>query len=291
MESTLQALGHSLEIWQGLYIVAIILAVLSTFSIVLFNFHLTNHQHGLRASNYVYAIAACLSVIATLVIITKTRSFDSEKDRLSEIKINGLQRETAMANASAAKANADAKSAYQKAEEARLKAEQTAAANLGLRIEVTKQETETKKATSDLAKQNQQTAQFAQGLAQQQQGMAQQMQATPSLSESQTNIIADRLKPFAGQKIAIHTMSDARCQRLGAQIHKAALQANLNVVEHSTDFGPNYTGVAVGVKKVAGHPPMADVLINAIQSVGVPVRGGLEPSLPDDVVGIFIGPE
>ena len=292
MESTLQVLGRSLEHWQGLYIVALILAVLSTISIVLFNFHLENKRR-LRASNYVYALAACLSVVATLVIITKTRSIDIEKDRISRIQIEGLQREVSVSNASAARANADAKIAYQKAEEARLRSEQTATANSGLRIEVAKQEAETKKATTALASQNQQTAQFAQGLAQQQQGMAQQMQATPSLSDPQVDAIAKLLKPFSGRAIPIHVMMDARSQRLAGRFQQAFAKAGITFDGSATDVGPNYTGVMVVVKNPTPqpHPPLADALRSAIQSVGIQTHGSADPSLKEDEVKLCIGPE
>lgn len=292
MESTLQALGHSLEYWQALYIIAIILAVLSTFSIILFSFHIPNKQR-LRASNYVYAIAAGLSVLATLAIITKTRSIDTEKDRLSNIQLNGLQRETAVANANAAKANADAQTANQKAEEAKLKSEQTATANSRLRIEVARQEAENKKATTALASQNQQTAQLAQGLAQQQQGMAQQMQATPSLGDAQVDVIATILRPFAGQTVSIHMMLDAHSARLGARFQQAFAKARIKTDGSSNDVGPNYQGVIILVKNPTPqpHPPIADALRYAIQSVGILAHTFADPSLKEDDVRLCIGPE
>jgi hypothetical protein len=292
METNLQALGHALELWQALYIIGIILAVLSTFSIIIFNFHLPNKQ-GLRVSNYVYALAAGLSVLATLAIIAKTRSINTEKDRLSKIQLGELQHETAVANASAAKANADARIADQKAEEAKLKAEQTATANSTLRIEVAKQEAETKKTTTNLAAQNQQTNLLAQGLAQQQQGMAHQMQTVSTISEAQIAEIANQLSQFAGQKVYFSVMMDAHCQRLADQLQTAFDRAGIKRVALEFPLNASYNGVLVAVKnpRAGAHPQFAEALIYVLRSIGIQAQPTINQSLPDDLVGIDIGPE
>jgi uncharacterized cupredoxin-like copper-binding protein len=248
-------------------------------------------ERAMLITEFVAVGAAIISFAGTIGAIHYGNLVSHLKDvDLATYKVTaGVQ--IAQANNDASKALSDVATANKKAEEIKQ-------ANLQLQIELGKHENEEKKTDAELAAETKKLDQFTQGLAQQQQGiaqqqqgMAQQMQTTPSLNDIQVKMLAEKLKPFAGQKIAIHQMSDARCQRLGSQFHQAANLAGLNVVVHATDFGPIYTGVAVGVKKAPGYPPMADALINAIRSVGLPIKGGVEPSLPDDVVGIFIGPE
>jgi hypothetical protein len=151
MQPILQALSQSLEHWQALYIIALIIAVLSTVSIIIFNFHLPNIKHGSRLSNYVYAIAASLTVIATLMIITKTRAIDAEKDR----EVNVV---TGIANLRAAQAGKDAAQALSDAATANGKAEDTKQANLKLQIEVAKHEGYEKQIDAALAAQNKETS-------------------------------------------------------------------------------------------------------------------------------------
>jgi len=85
VSSTLEQLGNSLNHWQALYVISILVAVVSTFSIIIFNFHLTDSKHGHRLSNYAYVLASLLSVLSTIVIITKTRAINKEQARLTKI--------------------------------------------------------------------------------------------------------------------------------------------------------------------------------------------------------------
>jgi hypothetical protein len=89
----LQTLGQSLSHWQAIYIVSIAAALLSTFAIVVFAFHIQRPKFGLKVSNYIYVVASLLAVVSTIVIVDKTRSLDSEKDRVTSLQIaeaNGL---------------------------------------------------------------------------------------------------------------------------------------------------------------------------------------------------------
>lgn len=291
MPTDLQTLGRSLEHWQALYIIALVLAVLSTFLIILFNFHFRNTKHGLKWSNYVYLIAACLCVIATLAIITKTRAIDAEKDR--EIRVAKQQADIQIQQfkVTAAQSDEKAQTAKLEAEEAKLKAERVGKENSLLQIEVAKQEIENKKVTAELAAQNEKTNQFVQGLAQQQQGMARQMQGTPSLGDAQINAIAEQLKPFAGQKVEIHTTADTIVERLAEQFKRAFILAHIEISSSSIDMGRLYQGVMVGIHAVDGRPPMADALLTAIRSVGIQPHGVADPSIPAGQVAIFLGPE
>ena len=56
--NSVQTLGQSLDHWQALYIIAIAVAFASTAAIVTFAFHIQEHRHGLKISNYIYVIAS-----------------------------------------------------------------------------------------------------------------------------------------------------------------------------------------------------------------------------------------
>ena len=98
---TLQTLGQSVNHWQVLYILSITIALLSTFAIVVFAFHIQQHKFGLKVSNYIYVCASLLAVISTIVIVNKTHSLDAEKDRITGMMIAQAQEDTAVANQNA----------------------------------------------------------------------------------------------------------------------------------------------------------------------------------------------
>lgn len=87
----IESLSRSLDHWQFLYVLAITVALLSTFAIVVFAFHIEKHRTGLRVSNYIYVFASVIAVVATIVIVSKTRSLDAEKDRSAAIEISHAQ--------------------------------------------------------------------------------------------------------------------------------------------------------------------------------------------------------
>ena len=268
---------------------------------------LSDPQRILDISNVVYIGSAFLAVIATFLIVT----FGNRVARLKETELKAYQsaadariadahkasdesqRKAAEANKDAETAKSVAATANAKAEEARLQSEKTAAANIELKIELARQEAENKKTTAELAAATEKVQQFAQGVAVQQQGMARQMQVTPSLSDMQIQILANQLKTFAGQKVSVHSMLDARATRLAGQFTQAFQSAGLTVVGNSTDVGPNYTGIMIAVHEPspAPHPPLADALIKALTSMGVPCQRTAYPTVPADQVWVLIGPQ
>jgi hypothetical protein len=184
MDSTLQTLGQSLGHWQAVYIVSIVVALLSTFAIVVFAFHIQEHKFGLKVSNYLYVVASLLAVVATIIIVNKTRSVDAEKDREVKIVTDAANLKIAQAGSDAAKALSDAATANQKAQEAKLKAQETERSNTSLKVELNKHEGQEKENEIKLVAQNQQTAQFTQALQFQQQTMAQQIHVSPELNNA-----------------------------------------------------------------------------------------------------------
>lgn len=119
----IESLSHALDHWQFLYILAITVALLSTFAIVVFAFHIQEHKTGLKISNYIYVFASVLAVVSTIVIVVKTKSLDAEKDRVAGIEIQNAKTSAATATATAETARGKAEEARRKAEEARKNAE------------------------------------------------------------------------------------------------------------------------------------------------------------------------
>jgi hypothetical protein len=239
-------------------------------------------------------LAAVVSVLGTIGAIHFGNTVSHLKDVAREEFKTNAETQIAQANKEAANANSAAGVANQKAEETRLKAESIGKENSTLRIDLATHKTQEHEAETKLNAQNKELAQFTQGLAQQQQGMAKQMQAAPSLNEAQVNIITAALKPFAAKSISIHVMMDARSQRLAAQFQQAFVKAGIKIEGSSTDVGPNYVGVMVVVKNPSPqpHPPLADALISAIQSVGIQPHPAADPSISNtDEVRLCIGPE
>lgn len=178
-----------------------------------------------------------------------------------------------------------------KSETATLQAEETSKENSLLRIDVAKEEAAAKKMIAELAAQ---TKQFGQGQPQPRPGEEQAIQAEPTLGNSQINALAESLKPFAGQTIAIHMIMDVRCQSLGSEFRKAFAIAGIRISNYITTLGgPNYRGVLVVVKNPppSAHPVLADALFNAVASVGLQPHRASDPALSEEGVGVYIAPE
>lgn len=245
------------------------------------------------ATEIIVIVAAFICLCGTIGAI----SFGNIVSHLKDIDLASYKKsadlQIAQANESARKAEQDAGISNQKAEEARLKADTVEQENGRLRIDVAKGQAESRKAEKELATQQQTTNQFVQGLAQQQQTMGQQMQAVPSLSDLQINAIAEFLKPFSGKPVFLNMMVDAHCQRLGAQIHQALERAGLKIVNYTTIVGPIYNGIQIMVRNPTpqAHPPLADALWRAFGSVGLRANGVFDKAIPEDQVGIGLGPQ
>ncbi len=276
MPTTLQALSVSLEHWQALYIIAIVIAVLSTLSIIVFNFHLKSRTHGLKVSNYVYAIAACLSVVATLAIISKTRAIDAEKDR--QLKIFQDQSDVQVQQFKAIAAQAVQKTAEAQGQIAALKSVVSNSADRA------------RKAESTLAAQNAKTDQFTHALQLQQETMAEQMRVSPVLSPAQIATLSDALRPFAGQDVILHSTLDTTVLRLKQSIAMALYSAGITFKQNSMDAGMLYQGVSVVVHSPENVPPLANTLVSGLRSSGISVNPVVLDTVPIGKVAIYLGP-
>jgi hypothetical protein len=286
--TTLQTLGQSLDHWQALYIVAISLALISTFSMVFFAFH-KEHPVALRTSNYVYVIASLLAVLSTIVIVNKTKSLDAEKDRQAKIITDAANVKIAQANSDADAAKATAKIADQKAQEARAKAVEAENANLILQGKVATESTRAATAEAGLAKANKDTSDFAHAIATQQQNMQQQAKVSPVLDQAQVAALASVLRGHEGQSVAIHMTLDTVVIRL-AQGIEAALQMAGITPSGSMDAGQTYQGVSVVVHSPQDVPPLADSLVLGLRQAGIEVNPASLPTVPAGQVAIYLGP-
>jgi hypothetical protein len=279
--NTLQTLGQSLNHWQALYIVSITLALLSTFAIVFFAFH-KEHRAGLRTSNYIYVLASLLAVISTIVIVNKTRSLDAEKDRVAKTNSDASDLKVAQANSAAEQAKKDAAQANENA----LRVSQE---NIKLGGQISTDAVTARTAEAFLAKANKETSDFAHGIALQQQNMAEQAKVSPVLDTAQAMSLADYLKPYAGQTVAIHMTLDTVVIRLGNGVQYALQQAGIKA-SGSMDAGRTYQGVSVVVHNPQDVPPLANALVLGLRAQGIAVHPAADASVPAGQVSIYLGP-
>jgi hypothetical protein len=273
----IESISRSLDHWQFLYILAITIALLSTFAIVVFAFHVQEHKVGLKVSNYIYVIASLLAVLATIVIVTKTKSLDAEKDRVA-----GVQ--SAQANQGAADANKKAQVAYDDAE--KVKAE-----NLKLQGNVASESTRAGSAEAGLAKANKETSDFAHSLQQQQATMQEQAKVSPVLSPIQVAVLTNVLKGFSGQDVEMHSTTDTTVLRLKYGIDMAFKQAGITESQNMMEMGALYQGVTVAVHSATNVPPFANILAEALHVSGIDVHTAAVPErVPEGKVAIFLGP-
>jgi flagellar biosynthesis GTPase FlhF len=278
-----QTLGQSLNHWQALYIVAITLALLSTFAIVFFAFH-KEHRTGLRTSNYIYVVASLLAVISTIVIVNKTKSLDDEKDRVSKANGDASDLKVAQANSAAEQAKKDAATANENA----LRVSQQ---NIKLSGQISTDAATSRSAEQALAKANKETSDFAHSLEQQQATMAEQAKVSPVLTPFQQQQLANVLRPFSGQEIIIHQTAETVVGRLGSTIAGALNAAGLKFPQYSTDMGALYQGVSVAVHDPHKVPPLANALVMGLRQAGIDVRPVAAPQqVPEGKVAIYLGP-
>lgn len=148
----IESLSRTVDIWQWTYILSITVALLSTFAIVLFAFHIREHKLGLRASNYIYVVASLLAVVSTIFVVVETSSLDKEKDRVARIEIANTKSSAASAENDAEIARGKAEDARKNAEVARQKAEAVHAKAEEARKNSLKAEADAEKAVLDKEK-------------------------------------------------------------------------------------------------------------------------------------------
>ncbi|MBZ5524638.1 MAG: hypothetical protein LAP21_20560 [Acidobacteriia bacterium] len=283
MTPTIENLGRSLDHWQALYILSITIAVLSSIAIVLFAFHFQKQIAALKASNYIYVATSLFAVIATLVIVGKTKSLDAEKDRQVKIANDAAQIQIENAKAAAAQANSTA-------EQAKLKVEEANRANAVLKIELAKHERQETAAEAKLAAQNKETYDYAHALAQQQATMAEQAHVSPVLTPTQITALSASLKPFDGQDVIFHSTLDTTVLRLKQSIAQAFTDAGITFKENSMDAGSLYQGVSVVVHSPRDVPPLANALVLGLKQAGIAVNTVSLENVPSGRVAIYLGP-
>lgn len=290
MSPALDTLGRSLNHWQALYILAITLALLSTFAILVFSFHLKKRNTELRVSNYVYVLCSVIAVVATIVIVAKSHALDAEKDREVTLKQKDADLRIQQSKTIASQAEADAQIAKQRAEEARLKAADANKENSNLRIDVSREQKATLDAEAKLREENRETFNYAHALAQQQATMAEQAHVSPVLTDFQVDNLGRILAPYKGQDVILHSTLDTTVLRLKQTIAMALLKAGLTFKDNSMDAGALYKGVSVIVHSPQDVPALANSLVLGLRSSGVDVNTVSMDSIPQGRVAIYLGP-
>ncbi len=260
MGTSLQALGQSLEHWQALYIISLVIGVLATIFIILFSFHVERQRNALRWSNYIYLLAAWLAVVSSIVIIKKTRAIDADKDREVNSRI-------ATATAEAAKSNARAQTASEQI--VTCMTEQSKLSNDRLKLQVRLREIEVSEARlSAAAKQSE--AEMV---------VLQESTKPRRLSPQQQNQIANLLRKYSGQKIEIRMHSqDVEAIDFANSIAEILQKAGL-VVHVNNVIGAAGRGLWVichDPEPVTGLPTS---VFNAFSGNGVPIGWALRQDL------------
>jgi len=179
----------------------------------------------------------------------------------------------------------------QQAESAKKETAQLFGQNQQLAIDLSKEQTIARNAEANLRKQNEETSRFTHALAVQQQTMATQVHTSPELSADQVNAIANALMPFGGQEVIMHRTEDTVVGRLGSSLAQAFIKAHIQFPHYSIDMGQLYQGITVAVHADKGHPPLADVLLNALRQQGIIATPVALDTVPEGKVAIFLGPQ
>ncbi len=190
-----------------------------------------------------------------------------------------------------AQANTSIAKNVQATSEANADAKDAEARNSELRREVARQEAANLREHRTLQAETQKVGEFTQTLAQKEQVLATRMQAPASMSDAEADTIGTELAQYSGAAVAIHTMIDPPSQRLAAEINRAFEKAKFKIGRYSTDVGPDYNGVVLGVHSADGHPKVADAILKAFRGAGLNVQPVADASaVPSGVVAVFIGP-
>lgn len=259
-----QMLGQSLEHWQALYIIALLVGALSTIAILVFAFHIKEAKFALKFSNYIYLIAAWLAVISTIMIISKSHSLNAEKDR--ELKTFEIQ-----AKVKIKKATALAKAA--EADEERLKIKR-----IKLTIRLHKLEREQFELTQMNMTNRLRITQLEKA-------------AEPRvISISQRACIASFLRSFAGQEVKIEMYSARNeaynfANMVADSFSKAGLKPQL-----ITSIGASGQGFGIVAHDVKTAPPLAGAIQHAFGACGMKMGALLKPNLvPQGKFFVLIG--
>lgn len=235
-------------------------------------------------SEFIAAFAAIVSLIGTIGAI----HYSNVVSHIKDVDLNTYKTQ---AGVQIAQANQAAAEANRKAQEANDKAVQATNLNLKLQAKVATESTRAATAEAGLEKSNKETSDFAHSLQQQQATMAEQAKVSPQLTPYQIQNLANVLKPFAGQDVALHVTTDTVVARLGSTIAVALNQAGVTTKSYSTDMGALYQGVSVAVHDPNDVPPIANALVIGLRQAGINVQPVAAPKMVKaGEVGIFLGP-
>lgn len=258
MSPTLQTLSHSLDQWQAVYISSIVIALLATFAIVVFAFHVQERKIALKISNYIYVLFSLLAVVSTIVIVFKTKAADAEKDRIAakaardaDSKIAQDQKDTAAIKRQSAEAIERANVAERQAAEENAKAAKTL-----VTAEIARKEAEGFQLqiaqANERASQAEQQAAESNRLAQQESFQTVQLEARLAdrvVTPDQKRRITEAFGPMKGQTIDLAIMGDSpEISRITEAIVEALHSAGVLLNYFHPLTGGGAEGVVVGIR-------------------------------------------
>ena len=264
-------------------------------------------------SNVVYVGGAVLTLAAAMHVLYEKRAFASGKRKqdsfLSEAMVILAATVSLMGTIGAihfgnvvSKLKDDELAEYKKGADlniaqltkdtgtANLAAEQLKKENTQLRIDLSKEQGQARKAEGELAKQNKETYDYAHALAQQQAAMSEQARVAPILTDFQIQTLANSLVSFAGTDVILHSTPDTTVLRLKVNIATALNKAGLTFKTNETNFGALFQGVSVVVHSPQDVPPLANTLVQGLRNAGIEVHTSSLPDVPAGKVAIYLGP-
>jgi hypothetical protein len=236
-----------------------------------------------------YVLSEIITVLAAIVSLVGTIGAIHFSNTVSHLKDVDLATYKTSADLKIAQANRDAADANNKAKEANAKAIEAENENLKLGGQVGQDATRARNAERALEAKNKETNDFAHAIAQQQQNMAEQAKVSPVLNAMQVDSLANVLKPFAGQSVAVHMTLDTVVIRLGNGIQAALLKGGLKP-SGSMDAGQTYQGVSVVVHSPQDVPPLANALLMGLRQQGIGANPAAAQFVPAGQVAIYLGP-
>jgi hypothetical protein len=272
--------------WSNRLYVGGAVLTLASAALVLYEKHSKNQGRMLRwnlLSEIAVIVAAFISLCGTVGAI----SFGNIVSHLKDVELAAYKTQAAV---EIARANTTAEQAKAEAQKAREKAVTVENDNIKLGGKVQQNANQARTAEAALEQKNKETSDFAHALAQQQGVMAEQAKLSPILTDYQIQQLAERLRPYGGQDVILHSTADTTVLRLKVTIATALNKAGITFKSNGIDMGSIYQGVSVPVHDPQNIPPLADALVQGLRQAGIDVHPASVDAVPAGSVAIYLGP-
>jgi hypothetical protein len=235
-------------------------------------------------------ISEAIVILAAMVSLAGTIGAIYFGSVVSKLKDDDLALYKKGADLNIAQLTRDAGIANQTAESAKLETQHVSQENIQLRLGLSKEQTQARKAEAELAKQNKETFDYAHALAQQQAVMTEQARVSPVLTDFQIDSLAATLRPYAGTDVILHSTLDTTVLRLKNGIAMAFQKAGITFKQNSMDAGALYQGISVVVHSPTDVPPVANSIVLGLRTSGIKVSTVSMNEVPAGQVAVYMGP-